>query len=78
MNRNYIILNADEVDDINFGEVMETSADTLRFSVDENNTFVKFEGDTPEFLEGKTTNTHAEMLAILETAEWTDPDPQPS
>ena len=74
--RTYVILNEDEVDDINFGEVMETSADTLRFSVDGDKTFVKFEGDTPTFLEGEDTYTHSEILAILQTEEWSDfPDP---
>ena len=71
--RAYVILNADEVDDINFGEVMETSAETLRFSVDGDKTFVKFEGNTPDFLAGKTTYTHSEILAILQTEEWTPP-----
>ena len=71
--RAYVILNADEIDDINFGEVMETSADTLRFSVDGDKTFVKFEGNTPDFLAGKTTYTHSEILAILQTEEWTPP-----
>ena len=71
--RKYVILNEDEVDDINFGEVMETSADTLRFSVDGDKTFVKFEGNTPDFLAGKTTYTHSEILAILQTEEWTPP-----
>lgn len=75
--RTYVILNADEVDDINFGEVMETSADTLRFSLDGSKTFVKFTGETPSFLEGKTTNTHTEMLAILRTPAWTNPEPEP-
>jgi hypothetical protein len=40
-------------------------------------TFVKFEGDTPSFLEGKTANTHSEMLEILAGEEWTDPDANP-
>ena len=69
--RKYVILNEDEVDDINFGEVMETSADTLRFSLDGTKTFVKFTGDTPEFLKGRTTNTHAEIRPILVGVEWT-------
>ena len=73
MMRAYVILNADEIDDINFGEVMETSAETLRFSVDGDKTFVKFEGNTPDFLAGKTTYTHSEILAILQTEEWTPP-----
>ena len=76
MSRTYVILDADEVVDINFSEVIEDSADTLRFSLDGDKTFVKFEGDTPDFLVGKTTNTHSEILAILQTEEWSDsPNP---
>ena len=74
--RSYVILNRDEVETINFDEVMEISSDTLRFSVDGDKTFVKFEGDTPDFLEGKTTYTHSEILAILQTEEWTPPNPE--
>ena len=78
MTRTYVILTADEVDHINFDEVIEDSADTLRFSLDGSKTFVKFTGETPSFLEGKTTSTHSEMLAILETAEWTTTTTPPS
>ena len=78
MTRTYVILTADEVDHINFDEVIEDSADTLRFSLDGSKTFVKFTGETPSFLEGKTTSTNSEMLAILETAEWTTPTTPPS
>ena len=76
MSRTFVILDADEVVNINFNEVIEDSADTLRFSLDGDKTFVKFEGDTPDFLVGKTTNTHSEMLAILQTEELSAfPDP---
>jgi hypothetical protein len=77
MSRQYVILNADEVSTVNFDEVLETSADTLRFSLDGSKTFVKFEGDTPSFLAGKTANTHSEMLEILAGEEWTDPNAGP-
>lgn len=73
MSRTFVILDADEVVNINFNEVLEDSADTLRFSLDGDKTFVKFEGDTPGFLEGKTTYTHTEMLEILWGEEWTEP-----
>ena len=73
MSRQYVILNADEVSSIDFNQVLETSADTLRFSLDGSKTFVKFDGDTPSFLIGKTANTHAEMLEILASDEWTAP-----
>ena len=75
MNKKYVIINSDDVPNVDFSQVFETSAQTLRFSLDESQTFVKFEGSTPDFLEGKTQYTHSEMLGILSGQEWTDPDP---
>ena len=70
MSRKYVIIDADEVSSVDFSQVFETSADTLRFSLDESQTFVKFEGSTPSFLDGKTQYTHSEILTILATDEW--------
>ena len=72
--RNYVIIDASEVSSVDFNQVLETSAETLRYNLAGTQTFVKFEGDTPSFLEGKTTYTHSEILTILSGAEWTDPD----
>lgn len=69
--RNYVIINKTEVANIDFSKVKETSADTLRYSVDGTKTFVKFEGDTPAFLSGKQQYTHAQIIEILSTEEWT-------
>jgi len=77
MSRNYVIIDASEVSSVDFDQVMETSADTLRYSLNGSQTFVKFEGDTPSFLVGKTANTHSEMLEILAGEEWTDPNAGP-
>ena len=77
MSRNYVIIDASEVSTVDFDQVMETSADTLRYNIAGTKTFVKFEGDTPSFLEGKTANTHSEMLEILAGEEWTDPNAGP-
>ena len=71
--RNYVILGASEVSSVNFNQVLENSA-TLRYSLDGSQTFVKFVGDTPSFLEGKTTYTNAEILTILAGEEWSDPN----
>jgi hypothetical protein len=74
--RKYVIINADEVSSVNFDQVAETSADTVRYSVDGTQTFVKFDSDiTPSFLEGKTQYSHSEISTILATDEWTDPNP---
>lgn len=77
MSRNYVIIDASEVSSVDFDQVLETSAETLRYNIAGTQTFVKFEGDTPSFLEGKTANTHSEMLEILAGEEWTDPDANP-
>ena len=44
--RHYMIFNVSELDQIDFEVVLETSAETVRKSVDETKTFVKWEGDT--------------------------------
>jgi hypothetical protein len=74
--KTYCIINSDEVGSVDFNQVSETSVDTLRYSVDRSKALLKFEGDTPSFLEGKTEYTHSEILAILATDEWTSPDPE--
>jgi hypothetical protein len=74
--RKYVIINADEVDSVDFSQVDETSADTVRFSTDGSQTFVKYEGDQPSFLSGKQEYTHSEILTILATDEWTPDEPE--
>lgn len=73
----YVIINASDVASVDFDQVVETSADTLRYSLDGTKTFVKFYGDTPSFLEGKTQYNHTEILGILAGPEWSDPDTNP-
>jgi len=78
-NREFMIFNVSELDQIVFTEVLETSADTVRKSVDETKTFVKWDGTTPECVGNLTTKegpyTYDEILVILATPEWTDPNP---
>ena len=75
--RNFAIFSTTEIDKIDFNLVLETSADTLRKSVDETKTFVKWDGEAPEFVSELTTlegpYTYAEILDILSTSEWTAP-----
>ena len=70
--KTYVIINANEVSSINFSEVLETSANTLRYNNDRTKTFVKYRGDQPSFLNGKTTYTESEIKALLndEQGEW--------
>ena len=68
----YVIISASEVNSVDFSQVLEDSADTLRYNSDNTKTFVKFEGSTPSFLQGKTQYSHTAMIALLndENGEW--------
>tara|TARA_B110000858_G_scaffold177861_1_gene213220 strand:- start:38 stop:271 length:234 start_codon:yes stop_codon:yes gene_type:complete len=70
--KKYVIINSSDISSVDFSQVLETSANTIRYNNDDTKTFVKFEGDTPAFLAGKTQYTHSEILAILNNVdgEW--------
>jgi hypothetical protein len=72
--KTYVIIDSSEVGSVDFDQVLETSAETLRFSLDGTKTFVKYEDGQPSFLSGKTEHNHAEILAILSGPEWTNDD----
>ena len=73
--RLYMIFNVSELSQIDFNQVLETSNTTVRKSVDETKTFVKWDGDIPSCVNSLTTKegpyTHDEMLDILSTSFWT-------
>jgi len=81
-NIRFVIFEVTELSLIDFTQVYETSSDTVRKSVDETKTFVKWEGDNvPTSVDALTTKegpyTYGEMLAILSTSEWIKPLPNP-
>jgi hypothetical protein len=78
-NREYLIFNVSEIPLVDFNYVMETSAETLRRSVDGTKTFIKWESQPPGFISEMTTKegpyTYEEILMILSRSEWTNPNP---
>ena len=77
-----MIFNASELPQIDFTQVLETSIGTVRKSIDQTKTFVKWDGvEIPSSIDSLTTKegpyTYEEMLTILATPEWTDPNPIP-
>ena len=74
MNNTYMIFNVSELEQIDFTQVKETSIDTVRKSVDDTKTFVKWEGNIPQCVSDLTTKegpyTYEEILQILATTEW--------
>jgi|TARA_R110001583_G_scaffold4489_2_gene25933 hypothetical protein len=88
-NRHYVIFDCTELSTIDFSQVYETSETTVRKSVDETQTFVKYNYVTvtnisgsvydtvPSSIEALTTKStpysYEEILSILATPVWTDP-----
>jgi hypothetical protein len=74
-NRNFMIFNVSEINKINFDEVLESSSQWLRNSVNNQKTFVKWDGDViPDCIQTLTTSegpySYDEIINILETPEW--------
>ena len=69
-NRKWVMLTTSEAESIDFDEVYQRNAESLRWNNDGTKTFVKYEGEKPSFLTGKMALSHAEVLAELEQAEW--------
>ena len=75
-NNTYIILDTTEITDensvIDFSQLLNRSAGMLRYSVDKSKALVKYNGDQPSFLNGKTTYTHAEILVEMAKPAWSE------
>jgi|LauGreDrversion4_2_1035121.scaffolds.fasta_scaffold23879_2 hypothetical protein len=77
--RTYVIFSSSEISTIDFTEVLQTSADTCRYSLDNSLCIVSWYSDfgTPLCVESLTTKqaylTHEEILEITATEAWTSP-----
>ena len=75
--RRFVIFNVTELNQINFNQVFETAIDTVRKSVDETKTFVKYDMPQPSSVAALTTKsveyTYDEIIQILAGPEWTSP-----
>jgi uncharacterized protein YjbK len=74
MAKRFVIFNVSEINKIDFGQVLQDSATTLRKSVDGTKTFVKWEGETPACIAQLTTKsaeyTYEQMLTELDKSDW--------
>lgn len=78
-NLTYVIFDVTELNTISFNQVLQTSAETCRLSVDGTQTLVKWQGTVPSSVTALNTKgpylSQDEILIIMETPEWTDPIP---
>ena len=76
MSRNYLIMQSSELDKVDFSQVLETSASTVRKSLDTTKTFIKWDGETTPACVSNLTGTEGpytkdQINTILSTDVWT-------
>ena len=81
-NNTYVILDTTEITTtdsdgisnslIDFSQLLNRNAGMLRYSLDNSKALVKYDGDQPSFLNGKTTYTHAEILVEMAKSDWSE------
>ena len=74
-NRNFMVFDASELPSIDFSQVLETSIDTVRKSIDESKSFVKWDGaEIPSSVASLATKegpySYEEMIVLLSSPEW--------
>ena len=75
----YAIIQATDLANIDFDQIGETSADTLRYNLANTEFIIKW-NTTPTFIsDGSVVPvselTHEQALALMATAEWSEPEP---
>jgi len=73
-NRTYTILNISDLAKVDFSQVGETSANTVRKSIDETQFAIKY-NTTPTFISDKAVTpidvlNYSEVLALMATDAW--------
>jgi len=76
-NRKFMIFNTSELSSVDFNEVIESSINTVRKTIDGTKTFVKWTGETiPSTINSLTTKegpyTYEEIIIILSGSEWNE------
>jgi hypothetical protein len=77
-NKTYAIVPIAELNNIDYSEVEQNSADTVRKNLADTEFVVKWEGATPSTVAAITPSpteyTHANILVEMAKDTWTDPD----
>tara|TARA_Y100001972_G_scaffold106902_1_gene135609 strand:- start:154 stop:393 length:240 start_codon:yes stop_codon:yes gene_type:complete len=70
----YVIIDTTEITQeespIDFSKLMNRNANMLRYSLDGTKALVKYSGEQPSFLSGKTTYTHDQIKVEMASSEW--------
>ena len=71
-NRKYVIVDTSEINTIDFSQVLETNKYNLMYNNDETQFILKYEGNQPSSLTGKTEYSFNEIKLILDdiNGDW--------
>ena len=69
-NRKWVIVNVSAITDEMISSSIQTSASTLRKTLDNSKAILKWDGDTPSVFDGMTTFSHSEILTELAKSAW--------
>jgi hypothetical protein len=72
----YAIININDLDNVDFTQIGETSSETIRKSLDETMFVIKWETE-PDFIKDDVVIplqvlSHEECLLLMNTSEWTE------
>ena len=75
-NRKWVIITLSNYNDEQLGTLIsnaiQTSASTLRKTLDGTKALLKWDGDTPSVFNGMTTYNHSQILTELAKNTWTE------
>ena len=75
----YAIINISDIDLIDFSQIGETNADTLRRNIAQTQFVIKWNTEPSFIADGSVvpvgTYNHTEILQIMDTAEWSEQIP---
>ena len=76
-NKTYAIVAIAELNNVDYSQVEQNSADTVRKNLADTEFVVKWEGATPSSIAAITPSptqyTHAEIVEVMSGPDWTDP-----
>ena len=79
-NRHYVIFEVSEIDRIDFSQVVEDAASTVRRNIAGTHAIVKYEGSAPSSIISLTTKSqeyeYSDIINITSGTDWTPADPE--
>lgn len=74
--RKFVVIFSDDVNKIDFSQILEDSPNTMRKSLDGKLTFIKYDGQMPPTITALVNKsqefTHEQFMLILSGPDWTE------